>query len=162
FGPLATRDHEVGAGAGVAEWVAMLKKTKQKGFTLIELMIVVAIIGILAAIAIPAFIEYMNKGKKTEANTQLNTMYTKINTYWIAHSVMPDKGNEMPAGGGRQCAAGQEKLTKAKESLWRAAGWGNAGAIVNGMDFHIDDDTLYSCQYDTVAGTAPPPAGGVS
>jgi type IV pilus assembly protein PilA len=53
----------------------MLHKN-QKGFTLIELMIVVAIIGILAAIAIPNFLSYQARARQSEARTNLGGLYT--------------------------------------------------------------------------------------
>jgi len=49
---------------------------KNRGFTLIELMIVVAIIGILAAIAIPNFLKFQCKAKQSEGKTALKATYT--------------------------------------------------------------------------------------
>src|SRR3954467_5075932 len=49
---------------------------KSEGFTLIELMIVVAIIGILAAIAIPNFLKFQCKAKQSEAKTNLAGIFT--------------------------------------------------------------------------------------
>src|SRR5687767_1916514 len=61
---------------------AMCKSLKgQKGFTLIELMIVVAIIGILAAIAIPNFVAYQAKSKQSEAKVSLGAIFTSAVAY---------------------------------------------------------------------------------
>lgn len=49
---------------------------KEKGFTLVELMVVVAIIGILSAVAIPNFKKYQAKSKTTEAKMQLASIYS--------------------------------------------------------------------------------------
>ena len=53
-------------------------ETAQKGFTLIELMIVVAIIGILASIAIPQYSDYVKRGKAAEATSNLATLRIKM------------------------------------------------------------------------------------
>lgn len=58
-----------------------LGRNNQKGFTLIELMIVVAIIGILAAIAIPNYLSYTCKAKQTEAKSNLGAIATCEEAY---------------------------------------------------------------------------------
>ena len=64
----------------VHEWSGRLKSNR--GFTLIELMIVVAIIGILAAIAIPNFMTYQAKARQSEAKVGLGGIFTTATSYF--------------------------------------------------------------------------------
>ncbi len=59
-----------------------LANRDQKGFTLIELMIVIAIIGILAAIAIPNFVQYRKRAYNSAAKSDVKNAYTAAQAYF--------------------------------------------------------------------------------
>ncbi len=71
-------------------------KTMQKGFTLIELMIVVAIIAILAAIAIPAYQNYLIRSQVTEGVTLMDGAKVGVTEYYSNKGVFP--GTNQSAG----------------------------------------------------------------
>ena len=57
-------------------------KRKARGFTLIELMITVAVVGVLAAIAYPSYTEYIRRGKIVEATGDLSTLRVRLEQYY--------------------------------------------------------------------------------
>jgi len=68
-----------------------MKAQMQKGFTLIELMIVVAIIGILAAVAIPAYQDYITRGQVTEAVSLGGGLKSPLAEYGADKNAWPTK-----------------------------------------------------------------------
>ena len=113
-------------------------KRPQSGFTLIELMIVVAIIGILAAVAIPAFMDYMKKSKKTEAGLQLNKIMKNDKVYFVANaSYVPTSGATLPATTACGSVGGKNPAAPA---AWLVAGWKD-------LDFQIDEPNLFNYTY---------------
>lgn len=65
------------------------EKRNQKGFTLVELMIVVAIIGILAAIAIPQFTKYRSRAQNSAALSDARNLRTDLEGYYAEWQVYP-------------------------------------------------------------------------
>ena len=90
---------------------------KQKGFTLIELMIVVSIVGILATVAIPAYSNYTVKAKISEAFSVIGPWKIGMMEYFFMNGEFPKKGCNSCIGMGSDGDCGKS-LRAGKLFLW--------------------------------------------
>jgi len=142
--------------------IARIKRRIKGGFTLIELMVVVAIIGILAAVAIPAFMKNARKAKTSEAVTNVKKLYDGARSYY--EEEMNSRGSIVPiakqfpwAGGsgtadtkpaGNSCCGQPGDKCAPNPALWQASHW-------SAVKFSMDDPHYYWYTYaGTNTGTA--------
>ncbi|PCJ40111.1 MAG: pilus assembly protein TapA [Moraxellaceae bacterium] len=129
-------------------------KTKQKGFTLIELMIVIAIIGILSSIALPAYNSYINKSQFSEAilvaSAQRNLVQIIILKQQPASLALIDSGSFGLAATLAPTATshGVEILNGAVVVTWRTD-----GTDLDGITYSVAPATVTAPTTWTVAGT---------
>jgi prepilin-type N-terminal cleavage/methylation domain-containing protein len=120
---------------------------EQRGFTIIELMIVVVIIGILAAIAIPMFSQQMKKAKTGEAQLMLNEIGKNAKTYYQANTKFPQgTATPLPGTDGGACTAPNGKFAV------DTAGW-EGDPVWTDLDFHVDEANLFTYHYTSTTNT---------
>jgi type IV pilus assembly protein PilA len=141
-------------------------KTIQKGFTLIELMIVVAIIGILAAIAIPAYQDYTVRAQVTEGLNLASAVKASVaeafaqDGIWPADNVAIGLSN---AAGPSGKYVSDVQVTAGTITITFAGTQANASALVPGTSDALsikpmvspNNDVVWNCGYKAVVGADP-------
>ncbi len=121
----------------------------RNGFTLIELLIVIAIIGILAAIAIPAYMNYVDRAKDSEAKTNLGAIFTDETAFNAANSAF------ISAGTSSAPSSSWGKGTLSPVHVFYDA------ILTSGKGVYYLDNAPYKCSAGALtAGTAYAPANG--
>ena len=141
----------------------MKRQRQKKGFTLIELMIVVVIVGILAAMAVPRFMPMTIKSKQTEAKAILKQMFAMERTYRQANNSYWGQGlsaDSLPANQRNFATIGVEVPEGAKYQFRiTVASGGNLvmTATATGLDddlapdiWQMDQDGVLTCTSDDV------------
>lgn len=128
---------------------------KQQGFTLIELMIVVAIIGILAAIALPAYQQYTVRAKVSEAIIAAAPVKTAVAEYASANGVLPGAASIAIAAQNTTYVASVDWASAAARTITVTVQGTNEGTVDNATITLLADNPVNGLVEWTCGGTVP-------
>lgn len=134
------------------------KQKKQQGFTLIELMIVVAVIGVLASIAIPQYQKYVAKSEVASALATMTGVKTNVEAYAVENGEFPDTGKENDLGVPSSIPSGSIAFAKTASAAtgtitftFKASGVSN---LITGKKFALARDGSGTWTCDGTASNA--------
>jgi prepilin-type N-terminal cleavage/methylation domain-containing protein len=131
----------------------------QKGFTLVELMVVVAIIAILASVAIPGYMQNAKKAKTAEASIQLRKLYIAARTYILENGVKRAQVTPIPpqfpepialSPASSCCLLGAGGKCPPDPNTWKVSTW-------TALYFSMDEPHYYRYRFDSTGSAAPGP-----
>lgn len=126
-------------------------KVMQKGFTLIELMTVVVVMGILAAVAIPSYQDYVKKGKAAEATGTLADLRIKMEQCFQDNRSYAGCGFCAPTSGAVNFTY---SCTVQTATTYTIAAAGVAGKGMTGFAYSVNQDNAKTSTYDGTSGAS--------
>lgn len=138
-----------------------MKRTMQQGFTLIELMIVVAIIGILAAVALPAYQDYTTRAKVSEMILAASSGRTALSEAFATNGAFPAtaSGSDYITNASSQYVASVSYALTSSNAVITVTGSQNLGGTANGKAITLTG--VGNPNTGTVQWTCASPSGGM-
>ncbi|HEY4178687.1 MAG TPA: hypothetical protein VGM90_17695 [Kofleriaceae bacterium] len=109
-----------------------------------DVMMMTSVVGILAAVAVPAFMDYMKKSKKTESSLELNRIAKNLKVYYVTNAAFPEGDTTLSPA--ESCCAGPNHKCF-DPSTWQQKAWQD-------LDFQIDEPHLFQYRYHSDGKTA--------